>query len=87
MTPWELTRIEVPLSLATSGEDGSINSVPVHSEASEAAWAQAAQLAREGWELVSSVPLVASHEFEGDVGVGSSFTSGYVLLFRRSVDN
>jgi len=62
--------------------------VPVEGENFDLDWDEASELVKEGWELVSAVPITAGAFPPGSYGVrdiGFSFTSAFVLMFKRRI--
>jgi hypothetical protein len=85
MQSWDLITHYIPAQPVTKG--GPLSGREVYTghfwetEAGKAAYAQARNLAAEGWELVSVVPETLSTHY-GVAGMGG-IVSGYVLFYRR----
>ncbi len=66
---------------------------PIDNEKTALAWEKASELAKEGWELVSGIPITASFfpsmeekgrsTYPRDLSL--TYTSGYELLFKRRI--
>ena len=90
MAKWELKRVWIPLTIEILTDKSKQNEYrhPAWNEEARQAWTQAEALSAEGWELVSALAETGSHElaFEAGIkalGVGSSYTVGYMLFFKR----
>ena len=70
-----------------------VTMTPIDSEDTNSAWEKASELAKEGWELIGSIPIIGYsyptipnplnyHPRD----LSHSFTSGYVLLFKRRIE-
>lgn len=65
--------------------------VPVDGASFDRAWSEATDLADDGWELVGAVPITAGAFVTGSPthsvrDIGFSFTSAFILLFRRKIE-
>ncbi len=85
MQSWDLKTQYIPTQPRTEGslfENRRIHSGHFwETEAGNVAYAQARNLAKEGWELVSVVPETMGTHY-GAAGYGGIVT-GYVLFFKR----
>ena len=77
--------------VGSAGGGGLTAIVPVEGENFDEAWLDASNLAEEGWELVGAVPITAGAFPPGGSNVsvrdiGFSFTSAFVLLFKRRIE-
>ena len=83
MQKWEIQQVFIRMEMMDGAGPLELSwIVPRWGEVAVDNWAQAEHLAREGWELVSSVPIIAS---TGDTA--ATCTWGYVLLFKRPVES
>ncbi len=99
---FEIMKLWVPLErflstdkteATTKWETYSVYITPVDSEKTTLAWEKASELAKEGWDLVSGVPITASFFLDMDEKYGSmrprnlsqTYTSGYELIFKRRI--
>jgi len=94
MQRWEIKSHWVPVDIhrttvPTPSENfGTIDVEPRWKDSFQKAWKEAEHLADEGWELVSVAAETCARVTAGErdgmaVGVGSSYTAGYMLAFRR----
>jgi len=66
---------------------------PIDGEKTTLAWEKASELAKEGWELVSGIPITASFFPSMDDkdrstyprNLSHTYTSGYELIFKRRI--
>lgn len=84
MQRWEYTRVHVDLSMSDEKLGGSFSTFyeykPVGGPQTEEAWAQVHELGRQGWELVSALPVTSALLRPES---GAAITKGYLLLFKR----
>lgn len=87
---WEITKVWIKVSSSINTFEGVDQKVRLLTwdtwiqQKDEEGWDKAVTMASQGWELVSSVPIISGHEKRvGDSGTGSSFTEGYWLIFKR----
>jgi len=99
MQGWEIERIYIPLENDLEGRRGleqaniEFSYYPDPENSSEFKWNTAKALAHEGWELVSAIPIVGGHGISVRQDVhgtylgpaGTSFTAGFLLLFKRPI--
>ena len=90
MQRWELKRLWMPLNVERQTDKSKQHTyyIPSWNDETRKVWAQAETLSAEGWELVTAIPETGAHElaFESGMkalGVGSSYTLGYLLIFKR----
>jgi hypothetical protein len=85
MQAWDLKTIYIPAPPRTKGGPISGREISTghfwETEAGRAAFAQAQELAAEGWELVSVVPETLSTHY-GAAGMGG-VVSGYIMFLKR----
>ena len=95
MQRWELKRLWVPLKIKADVAETSRTTSrtmvwSVSDESTEKAQEEAAQLAAEGWELVSVVPKIAGRVYSISgrneySSAGCDVTSGYYMFFKRAL--
>lgn len=90
MPKWELKRVWMPVTINIRTDKSKQHEYryPAWNEETKKAWGQAEVIAAEGWEFVSALPEIGSHElgFEAGIkalGVDSSCTVGNLLIFKR----
>jgi hypothetical protein len=81
---FELKKLWIPLEASGYQKQGWGYLVPVNNAQSEAQWHVAQQMAREGWELVSGMPITGQR---GGGEMGGIYTVGYILLFKRRISS
>ena len=98
---WEYRRVNVPLDVKVEtgkrpelkkfmgGAPKEIFLFPEEGNMTRSAWSQAEELGRQGWELFKALPMLGGHEV--NIGqatgmVGTTYTQGYILIFRRQVE-
>jgi len=79
---FELMKLWVPLGEGGYSEKGWGYIIPENNAKTEMQWQKAQQLAREGWELVSAVPMEGQ---KGSADMATNYTVGYVLFFKRRI--
>ncbi len=86
MRKWEIKRVVVPLRGDIHRGENDFNGHEWHNsvwtEQSGEAWEAAQKAAEQGWELVSSIPILVGHE-QRDMNAGSSYTGAFYLFFKR----
>lgn len=87
---WELKRLWLPVeTMARASDKTNYYFQPGWEDKTYQVWAQAEQLAEDGWELVGMVPETMGHEYIAggamtiNIGAGTSYTQGYYLVFKR----
>ena len=83
---FELMKLWVPLGERDGYRDTFATVTPVSDSATNEAFEKASQFAGEGWELVEAIPILAG-AYNNTFSVGYSFTQGYVLLFKRRIQD
>ena len=97
MQRWEIKRLFVPTDVTTRGySENRLNGrvfEPGWGDEFKKSWAEAEKLASEGWEMVGIAQEIRGNEewwvpFPPSVayGTGCSWTSGYILIFKRPLD-
>lgn len=97
MQRWEIKNHWVPVDIQTETASStdvtkSVYILPGWKQNFKKAWAEAEILANDGWELVSVAPetaarLIAGGKNDVTTATAYSYTSGYMLVFRRSKSN
>lgn len=86
MQTWEIKRVVVPLRGDIHRGENDFSGHEWHNavwtEQSGEAWEAAQKAAANGWELVSSIPILVGHE-QRDMNAGSSYTGAFYLFFKR----
>lgn len=101
MQKWEIKRLYVKFGQDVSGEEQQGGFFKTHwslqrhysfpDDDAKAKYAEAEDLASQGWELVSIVPNTEGHQIysaapERSFGAGCSVTAGLWLWFKRPVE-
>jgi hypothetical protein len=83
---FEIMRLWIPLGENhTDTQTGTYKVfTPINTTQTEEAWNKASQLSKEGWELISAIPITAAG-IHTVAEFSYSLTVGYVLLFKRRI--
>lgn len=92
---FEIMKVYIPLKLGVQTDKVpgmvTITNTPTSDDGTEEEWEKASQLAKEGWELVGSIPVTGSSivgmlDSSIPKTVSHSFTTGYELFFKRRIE-
>ena len=84
---WELKRLLVPVEVDVNNKSQpNIWFNPIWNEKTKKSFAEADALAANGWELIGVIPEIGGHEIiHPNNSAGCSFTTGYLLMFKRQI--
>ena len=85
---FEIMRVWIPLGENHADTQTTTYKVftPINTTKTEEEWSKALQLSKAGWELVGAIPITAAG-IHNVAEFSYSLTAGYVLLFKRRIQD